>query len=125
MLYRYGKYKISLDDYNKWSLSPEIMLTRYLISAFAGNSEGKERANSYVLSGNINSFEFDMDRKETCFSVEYGIKNQETHKVILKNFCTFRQKFTDTAPADLADAMRQTVSLFADKIKKDLQGLKQ
>ncbi|OGV52271.1 MAG: hypothetical protein A2017_00735 [Lentisphaerae bacterium GWF2_44_16] len=125
MLYRYGKYKISMDDDNKWSLSPETMLTRYLTSAFAGHLEENKKSTSYILTGSINSFEFDMDKMETCFSVEYQIKTQEPQKTILKNFCTFHQKFNDTAPSALVAAMLQTVSLFTDRIKSDLENLKQ
>lgn len=126
--YRKDNYSVLMDDYNKWTQSPEGMLTRYLNSYFAKetDSETASRAaeKEYLLSGTITSFEIDLSKKEVCFAAEYDIKRTDTNKSVRKDYFIIKIPFTENKAEIFAAAMSQAEKNFAERIKADLLKMK-
>lgn len=126
--YRKDNYNVLMDDYNKWTQSPEGMLTRYLNSYFAKENDSvtADRAaeKDYLLAGTITSFEIDLSKKEICFAAEYDIKKTDTNKSIKKDYFIAKIPFTENKAEVFAAAMSQAEKNFAERIKADLLKLK-
>lgn len=117
MVYRTEKNELLKDQYNKWALTPDILLKRYLKMSFPGESSGKAGA---AIGGNILSFEADILKKEAVFTLEYRIQSNSNNATLEKTL-TFKAKLDDTSPEAFAKAMSLAVSDFAECLSSELK----
>lgn len=127
--YRKDNYSVLTDDYNKWTQNPEGMLTRYLNSYFAQETDSSAATNGitekdYLLSGTINSFEIDLSQKEICFAVEYDIKKVDTNKSLRKDYFIIKLPAKENKAEAFAAAMSEAEKKFAERLRADLLKLK-
>jgi len=119
MVYRTEKNELEKDPYNKWALTPDILLRRYLKMSFPGETS---REPGTAITGNILSFEADVVKKEVLFTVEYRITSQENSSAaVLEKNVSFKAKLDDVSPEAFARAMSQAVSAFTESLSLDLK----
>ena len=119
MIYRTEENELSKDQYNKWALTPDILLRRYLKMSFPGETL-KEPVTS--ITGNILSFEADVVKKEVLFTVEYRITSQgNSNAAVLEKNMSFKAKLDDASPEAFARAMSRAVSDFTENLSLDLK----
>ena len=119
MIYRTDKNELLRDQYNKWALTPDILLRRYLKMSFPGESS---RELGLTIAGNIISFEADVVKKEVLFTVEYRITAQaNSNTAAQEKTSTFRAKLEDMSPEAFAEAMSHAVSDFTENLFSDLK----
>ena len=76
-LYRESDGKMFSDDYNRWLLSPDLMLERQLHRALSPREEvrtGGRNGRFLRLSGTIYRCEFDRGQKKAVLSVDYTVR---------------------------------------------------
>lgn len=119
MIYRTEKNELIRDQYNKWALTPDVLLRRYLKMSFPGESS---KESGFTITGNILSFEADVQKKEVLFTVEYRIEAQTGSNVaVLEKTSTFKAKLDGNSPEAFASAMSRAVSDFAENMSLDLK----
>ena len=119
MIYRTDKNELIRDQYNKWALTPDILLRRYLKMSFPGESS---KESGLTISGNILSFEADVLKKEVLFTLEYRITAQPgLNAAALEKTATFKAKLDDPSPEAYAMAMSHAVSDFIESMSLDLK----
>lgn len=122
MQYRRDQYNIMLDDYNKWTLSPSMMLSRYLTMAF---SDPKDSAGSadrrYVVDGSLYAFEIDLDKQETVIGLRYTIGAYPTpDRPLVERSLTFNEPFKEAAPAAFAASFTRNLAKVAESVRADM-----
>ncbi len=119
MVYRTEKNELLKDQYNKWALAPDILLRRYLIISYTGESL---KESEITIAGNILSFEADILKKEVLFTVEYRISAKANSNIApIEKISTFKAKFDDSSPEAFAGAMSRAVSDFTESLSLDLK----
>ncbi len=120
MVFRTEKNELVKDQYSRWVQAPDDMLRRYLKIAFPDTSGKKE----YAVTGNILTFEADMNTREAVLVIEYRITSASSvESVLLERTFTSRKKFEGNSPEVLAGAMATAVADFADSMCKELKDL--
>ena len=118
MIFREDASRISVDEYNRWSMPPGPMLTKYLAARFAARSGNQERDGKpvFVLDGSVLNCEMNKEKKQVnlmihFFIVEHG---RETFKITgTKDYAIAVEN--DSADA-FADGMNKAAAQFADHI---------
>lgn len=119
MIYRTEKNELLRDQYNKWALTPDILLRRYLKMSYPGETS---RESGVAITGNILAFEADILEKEVLFTVEYRITAQANpNAAALEKTSAFRAKLDDTSPEAFARAMSHAVSDFTESLSSDFK----
>lgn len=118
MVYRTEKNELLKDQYNKWALTPDILLRRYLKISYPGDSL---KESEITITGNILCFEADILKKEALLTVEYRITAKADLKIAaIEKTSTFKAKLDDSSPEAFAQAMARTVSDFTESLSLDL-----
>lgn len=118
MIFRTEKNELLKDSYSRWALSPDVMLRRYLMLAFADSKGGTD----YTISGSILSFEADLSTKEAVFTVEYSIGSSDSKAAAsVERTSTFRRKIDGTGAEAFAGAMSAAVAEFAVSVADDME----
>ena len=76
MVFREDENRISVDEYNRWSMPPGAMLTKYLSARFASapDSAGRDRAKPlFSLDGTVLVCELNAQKKQVVLMVHYII----------------------------------------------------
>ncbi len=109
------------DEYNRWTMSPERLLTRYLHLAFASPGAGSGTC-EFELGGKVHVFEMDLLRKEAVLLVDYTLKDTESGQ---ERGGTVRLStpLKEYAPDKLALALSGTCADLVDIIEKDMREL--
>jgi hypothetical protein len=119
MIYRTEKNELEKDQYNKWALTPDVLLRRYLKMSFPGETLREPGA---AITGNILAFEADVVKKEVLFTVEYRITSPESsNAAVLEKTASFKAKLDEISPESFASAMSQAVSDFTGNLSLDLK----
>lgn len=119
MVFRTKDNELVKDSFNRWALTPDDMLSRYLRIALS-DVKGKP----YSISGNILSFEADMTRKEAVLTVEYKIVAPADGQNVVseEKTCTFRSKMDGSSAEAFAAAMSAAVADFTASISGGVAG---
>lgn len=119
MIYRTEKNELERDQFNKWALTPDILVRRYLKMSFLGESS---KESGFAITGNILSFEADVLKKEVLFTLEYRITTQANpDDAVLEKTSTFKVTLDDSSPEAFARAMSRAVSDFTESLASDLK----
>ena len=106
MLKRLKPESIQLDEYNRWSQSPDALLTHYLKLAFVP-------AGAVELNGEILSFENDLQQGKAFFTFHYQLTRND--ELIYKGVFHSKKKCTSSA-SSFARAMAAT----AAELRRDI-----
>ena len=114
MFFRLKGDRVVQDSLNCWVQSPERMLQRYLVHYFSPVKTA-ESANLVSMRCTINAFEFDMTKSEAVLGIKYLLKCNNQRQ---SGYLTFREKFTNPTPDELAAALSKAVNQAADRMNK-------
>ena len=74
MVFRSDENRISVDEYNRWSMPPGAMLTKYLSARFAAAPGSSDHAKPvFSLDGTVLVCELNMQKKQVSLMVHYII----------------------------------------------------
>ena len=70
MVFRTGPNSIEFDEFNRWSMTPAIMLNRYLLMVYdCGDDARPEIVKKYSLKGEIVQLEADLPQKKVTLAL--------------------------------------------------------
>ena len=91
MVFREEVNRISVDEYNRWSMPPGAMLTKYLAARFAApsNIQGREKKPTFGLDGSVLSCELNKETNQVELMIRYVITDPDdgTFKVTGNEDC--------------------------------------
>ena len=111
------------DEFNRWSQTPAVLLTRYCRMAFASDApvDSKKNLPSYDLSCSVLVFEADLKTRSAQLCIQYTITNQNNDRVLQSGVLRYAVplKKDGTFSEAFADAM----SIAAKRMVSDLAGI--
>ena len=118
MVFREEGNRISVDEYNRWSMAPGAMLTKYLAARFAAPSDNQNRTKKPVfeLDGSVLNCELNRSTKQVSLMVHYFIilHGDDNFRITGTEDYTIPVK-EDTAEA-FADGISQAAAKFSDHV---------
>ena len=118
MVFREDDYQISVDEYNRWSMPPGAMITKYLAARFAATTGNQNRADKPVfeLDGTVLNCELNKPEQQVDLMVHYFIiaPGDETFKITGTE--NYRIPVKDTSAESFANGMNEAAAKFADQI---------
>lgn len=118
MVFREKGNRIEIDQYNRWSMTPGAMLTKYLAARFAATTGNQNRIEKPVfeLDGTVLNCELDKVGKQVDLMVHYFIieHGDETFKITGTEDYSIPVK--DTSAESFADGMNKAAEKLADRI---------
>lgn len=121
MLSRKGT-ALQYDTFSKWTQTPSVMVS----SAFRilyKNEEGDFSGATYILEGDIYTFERNLDTNTADLKIMYRLINRSDKKVVFSKELTSSIRLKGGSPEDFATAMSQAVVEQAEKIKQEISAL--
>jgi len=120
MRYRTEQYRIVIDGYNKWVQSPDIMVSRYFMTAFSQPGSNMLDDRSYILSGTLNSFEINLTTKTVSVQITCQLKERKTGDIKLRKELSATAFFKQDSPVEFAEAASKAVRELADKLSVEI-----
>ena len=123
MIYRNGT-EIEQDEFNRWSLPPAAMITRYLRLAFA--DDGAVHTRKYVLSGAVQVFEADKVKKSCNLYFRYRITNAENGKELRSGMIVVKRPLNvsdEELPGAFSVAMAANATELVQKLNSIFRSL--
>lgn len=118
MVFREEGNQIEIDQYNRWSMTPGAMLTKYLAARFAASTGNQSRAEKPVfeLDGTVLNCELNKAEKQVDLMVHYFIieHGDDTFKITGTEDYSIPVK--DTSAEAFADGMNKAAAKFADQV---------
>ena len=119
MVFREDDNQIGIDEFNRWSMPPGAMLTKYLAARFAAQTGNQSRDGKPVfeLDGSVLTCELNKSKKQVDLMVHYFIvdHNDEAFKITGTENCSIPVQ--DISAEAFADGMNEAASKFADRIR--------
>ena len=118
-LYRESDGKMFSDDYNRWLLSPDLMLERQLHRALSPREEvrtGGRNGRFLRLGGTIYRCEFDRGQKKAVLSVDYTVRVYvdrrpvRTENLNVSTEQTIRGNTPAAAAAAMSECMAESIA---------------
>lgn len=118
MLFRVAENTVSTDEYNRWSMPPGQLLTRYLRMAFAESANAN--APGKTVSGSILSFEGDLVRHQAVLCVKFSIRPDDGRGREKEYTVKLSVPLKADTPDACAVAMEEAAAQLAERIRKEL-----
>ena len=126
MVFREEANRINIDEYNRWSMPPGAMLTKYLAARFAA-SPGKQDKTAkpvFVLDGSVLTCELHKNAKRVDLMIHYFIIEPGNETFRITGTEDYNIPVDDTTAEAFADGMNKAAAEFADQVvvilKKEL-----
>ncbi len=118
MVFREDSNRITVDEYNRWSMPPAAMLTKYLAARFAARSGNQKRDGKpvFVLDGSVLNFEMDREKKQVKLMVYFFIVEHGSDTFKITGAEDYSIPVNETTAAAFADGMNEAAAKFADHI---------
>jgi len=118
MVFREDSSQIEVDEYNRWSMPPGAMLTKYLAARFAAQSDNREREGRplFVLDGTVLNCELDKPRKHVDLMVHFFIIQHDNDTFRITGTEDYSIPVEDTSAEAFANGMNKAAAKFADHI---------
>ena len=118
MVFREASNRIDVDEYNRWSMPPGAMLTKYLSARFAAKSGDRLRDGKPVfeLDGTVLNCELDRTNKTVELMVHYFIIEHGNDAFRITGTENYSILVKDTSAEAFADGLSKAASEFADHI---------
>jgi len=118
MVFREQNNRIEIDEYNRWSMSPGAMLTKYLAARFAmppGNLS-KTAKKVFELDGSVLTCELNKQEKHVSLMVHYFITEHGNDNFRIAGTEDYRIPVKDVTPEAFADGLNSAAAKFADQV---------
>ncbi|MBQ7731107.1 MAG: membrane integrity-associated transporter subunit PqiC [Lentisphaeria bacterium] len=120
MIVREDANRIAVDEYNRWSMPPGAMLTKYLAARFAAQPQAGDSRDQgkqvFILDGSVLNCELDKAKKQVCLLVHFFIvePGSNTFRLTGTENCVVPVK--DITAEAFADGMNKAAAEFADRV---------
>ena len=118
MVFREEANRIDVDEYNRWSMPPGAMLTKYLVARFAeqcGN-QGRDGKPAFELDGSVLNCELNRAKKQVDLMVHFFIIEHGDDTFRITGTETYSIPVDGTTAEDFADGMNKVAAKFADHV---------
>ena len=118
MVFREETNRISVDEYNRWSMPPGAMLTKYLAARFAApsNNQGRAKKPVFELDGSVLNCELNRTTKEVDLMIHYFIVEPGEEDFKITGTEDYSIPVADTTAETFADGINKAAEKFADHI---------
>ena len=118
MVFREEVNRISVDEYNRWSMPPGAMLTKYLAARFAApsNNQGREKKPTFELDGSVLSCELNKATMQVDLMIHYFIVEPGEEIFKITGTEDYSIPVEEATPEAFADGVDQAAAKFADHI---------
>lgn len=126
MVFREEANSIVIDEYNRWSMPPGAMLTKYLAARFAAppGKQDKTVKPVFVLDGSVLTCELYVNAKQVDLMVHYFIVEPGNETFRITGTEDYNIPVDDTTAEAFADGINKAAAKFADQVvvilKKEL-----
>ena len=119
MVFRENENQIDVDEYNRWSMPPGAMLTKYLAARFAAQTGNQSRDGKPVfeLDGSVLTCELNKANKQVDLMVHYFIVEHSDDTFKITGTENYSIPVNGVSAEDFAEGMNQAASKLADRIK--------
>ncbi len=118
MVFREETNRISVDEYNRWSMPPGAMLTKYLAARFAApsNNQGRAKKPVFELDGSVLACELNRTTKEVDLMIHYFIVEPGEEEFKITGTEDYSIPVGDITAEAFADGINKAAEKFADHI---------
>ncbi len=118
MVFREEANRIAVDDYNRWSMPPGSMLTKYLAARFAAHpgNPGRDNKPVFVVDGSVLNCELNKSLKQVDLLVHFFITEHNDESFRITGTEGYRIQVEDTTPEAFANGMSKAAAEFADHV---------
>ena len=118
MVFREETNRISIDEYNRWSMPPGSMLTKYLAARFATPPGNQNRTAKPVfeLDGTVLTCELNRQKKQVDLMIHYFIVEPADEAFKITGTEDYSIPVDDTTADAFADGMNMAAAKFADQV---------
>ena len=118
MVFREESNRISVDEYNRWSMPPGAMLTKYLSARFASpsNNQSREKKPGFELDGSVLSCELNKSTMQVDLMIHYFIVEPGEEDFKITGTEDYSIPVNEATPDAFADGFDQAAAKFAEHI---------
>jgi len=118
MVFREKGNNIDIDEYNRWSMPPGSMLTKYLAARFATPPASQSRAEKPVfeLDGSVLTCELNKAEMQVNLMIHYFITEPGSEEFKISGTEDYRIPVTGATAEAFADGMNTAAAKFADQV---------
>ena len=118
MVFREEGNRIEVDEFNRWSMPPGAMLTKYLSARFAAQSgnHGRDGKPAFELDGSVLNCEMNKEKKQVDLMVHFFIVEHGDEEFKITGTEDYGIPVDGTSAEAFADGMNQAAAKFADHI---------
>ena len=122
MVFRSDENRISVDEYNRWSMPPGAMLTKYLSARFAAVPGAADQAKTlFSLDGTVLVCELNTQKKQVSLMVHYIITEPPEDTFKISGTESYSIPVKDDSAESFAEGMNKAAEQFADQVVKLLK----
>ena len=117
MVFREEGNRIVVDEFNRWSMPPGAMLTKYLAARFAthGNQE-RDGKPAFELNGTVLNCELNKAKKQVDLMVHFYIVEHGNDTFKITGTEEYEVQVDGTSAEAFADGMNKAAEKFADHV---------
>ena len=118
MVFREEANRISVDEYNRWSMPPGAMLTKYLAARFAtpSNNQGREKKPTFELDGSVLACELNKATMQVDLMIHYFIVEPGEEDFKITGTEDYSIPVEEATPEAFADGIDQAAAKFSEYI---------
>lgn len=124
MVFRNDENQISVDEYNRWSMPPGAMLTKYLSARFAdapGSAAQDQAKTLFSLDGTVLVCELNAQKKQVSLMVHYIITEPPEDTFKISGTESYSIPVENASAEAFAEGMNKAAEQFADQVVKLLK----
>ncbi|MBR6241392.1 MAG: membrane integrity-associated transporter subunit PqiC [Lentisphaeria bacterium] len=123
MVFREDENRISVDEYNRWSMPPGAMLTKYLSARFAAapDSSQDHAKPLFSLDGTVLICELNVQKKQVSLMIHFIITEHTDDEFKLSGTKSYSIPVDDVSAESFAEGMNKAAGQFADDVVKLLK----
>ena len=118
MVFREDANRIVVDEFNRWSMPPGAMLTKYLSARFAAQSgnHGRDGKPAFELDGSVLNCELNKEKKQVDLLVHFFIIEHGDDDFKITGTENYGIPVDGTSAEAFADGMTKAAAKFADHV---------
>ena len=118
MVFREKGNQIDIDEYNRWSMPPASMLTKYLAARFAAPPSAKNRTEKPVfeLDGSVLTCELNKEEMNVNLMIHYSVAEPNGEAFKITGTEDYRIPVQEVSAEAFAEGMNAAAAKFADQI---------
>ena len=118
LVFREEANRIEIDQFNRWSMPPGAMLTKYLSARFASHSDNQQRDGkpSFELDGTVLNCELNRTKKQVDLLVHFFVVEHGNDTFRITGTESYSIPVDGTTAEAFADGMNKAAGKFADHV---------